>query len=220
MNKKQTKPKHDIKVKSVEAKTDNHRDYIRAIIEKDITIAVGVSGSGKSFMAAGISANMLHDGRFEKIIITRPLVSCGVQGLGFLPGGVEDKIMPYMIPMINHFRYFLTPAFFGLYINERKIIYEPLETMRGKTYDKSIIVLDEGQNCTLAQLKLFITRLGKESKIIINGDYTQGDLKDKSGLCTVVEKLEGMEEVAIIRMEKSDIMRNGIIGKILSRLEQ
>lgn len=206
------------KIKTVEAKTNNQYEYIRAILENDVTICSGPSGSGKSMIAAGIGAEHLHYGDFDQIIVTRPLICTG-KDIGALPGEISEKIAPYILPMQEYFRFFLGQAYYGLYFNDKKIRYEPLELMRGMTYNRTYMILDEAQNCTFEQIKMFITRIGEGSKVIINGDIKQNDLKNKSGLEYCMSKLKNIEGVSIIMLDNSDIQRNGIIGKILNALE-
>jgi phosphate starvation-inducible PhoH-like protein len=206
------------KIKTVEAKTDNQYQYIRAIVENDITICSGPSGCGKSMIAAGISAEHLYYGNCEQIVITRPLV-CAGKDVGALPGELGEKIAPYTLPMQEYFRFFLGQAYYGLFFNEKKIRYEPLELMRGMTYNHTYMILDEAQNCTFDQIKMFLTRIGEGSKVIINGDIKQNDLRNKSGLEFCMNKLKNVEGVSIITLDNSDIQRNGIIGRVLNALE-
>ena len=162
------------KVKTVEGKTRNQLDYIRSIAENDVVFCSGPSGCGKSYVAAGIAAEHLHRGDIDQIIITRPIICTG-KDVGALPGDILEKISPYLMPMQEHFRFFLTQAYYGQYINEKKIRYEPLELMRGYTFHNAYMILDEAQNCTFEQIKMFITRMGENSKVLINGDVRQTD---------------------------------------------
>lgn len=206
-------------VKPVTAKTDNHHDYIMSIINNPITICVGPAGSGKSYISAGMFANFLHEGSYDKIIATRPLV-CSGKELGSLPGEMNEKIAPYLKPIEENIKNFLGQANYGLHYNDGKIRYEPLEVMRGATFDYSCMILDEAQNCTLDQLKMFITRMGKDSKVIINGDINQTDLRSRSGLETLIRKVGNIEGVGVCYLTYDDIQRNGIIGEILKALEE
>jgi phosphate starvation-inducible PhoH-like protein len=204
--------------KQVEARTENQKDYIRAIVENDVIICVGPAGAGKSFVAAGISAQHIVQKRVEQIIVTRPLV-CAGKDIGALPGDVGEKIKPYLTPMEESLRYFLGQSHYGLYANERRIRFEPLEVMRGATFHNSYMILDEAQNCTLEQIKMFITRMGEDSKVIINGDIKQTDIRGLSGLQTCIERLKCVDSVATIELTNEDIQRNSIIGEILDALE-
>ncbi len=213
-NKRDDRPK----VKHVEAQTENQKEYIRAIIENDVVFCSGPSGSGKSFIAAGIAAEHLHRGDVEQIIITRPLVCTG-KDIGSLPGELEEKIAPYLLPMRENLKFFLGQSFYGYYDNEGQIQYKPLEVMRGSTFHNSYMILDEAQNCTVEQIKMFITRMGKNSKVMINGDINQDDLRGKSGLDFCISRLSNIERVGICELGYEDIQRNDIIGRVLTALE-
>tara|TARA_A100001515_G_scaffold3622_1_gene3638 strand:+ start:981 stop:1652 length:672 start_codon:yes stop_codon:yes gene_type:complete len=210
------KPNH--KIKSLEAKTENQRDYIRAIVENDIILCSGPAGSGKSFIAAGIAAQHLHQNRIEQIIVTRPLVCTG-KDIGSLPGEMGEKIAPYLLPMKENLKHFLGQAYYGLYSNEGQIQYKPLEVMRGSTFHNSYMILDEAQNCTEDQIKMFVSRMGENSKVIINGDIEQNDLRGRSGLEFCMNRLDRIDGIAICKLGYEDIQRNGIIGRFLRALE-
>lgn len=205
-------------VKPITAKTPNQKDYIISIVENDITFCCGPAGSGKSFIAAGIAANHLHKGEIDKIIITRPLVCVG-KDIGALPGELHEKIAPYLTPMQENMKFFLGQSLYGYYNNESRLRYEPLEVMRGSTFHDSYMILDEAQNCTFEQVKMFITRMGKNSKIIINGDIGQSDIRGASGLEYCMDRLEGVLGVGVCELTHEDIQRNGILGRVLDALE-
>ena len=203
----------------IEAKTENQKDYIRDLVENDVIFCIGPSGSGKSFIAAGIAANKIFKNEIDQIIVTRPLV-CAGKDIGSLPGELDDKIKPYLLPMEENLKYFLGRDYYGKLFNDRRIRYEPLELMRGATFNDSYMILDEAQNCTIEQIKMFITRMGKGSKVMINGDIRQTDIRNFSGLMNCVDRLEDVEGVAISRLYNEDIQRNGIIGRVLEALEE
>jgi|TARA_R110000765_G_scaffold262549_1_gene362473 phosphate starvation-inducible PhoH-like protein len=203
----------------IEAKTENQKDYIRDLVENDVIFCIGPSGSGKSFIAAGIAANKIFKNEIDQIIVTRPLV-CAGKDIGSLPGELDDKIKPYLLPMEENLKYFLGRDYYGKLFNDRRIRYEPLELMRGATFNDSYMILDEAQNCTIEQIKMFITRMGKESKVMINGDIRQTDIRNFSGLMDCVDRLEDVEGVATSRLYNEDIQRNGIIGRVLEALEE
>ena len=215
-SKKTRNPYHDII--PLEAKTSNQKEYIGSIIENDVIFCSGPSGSGKSFIAAGVAAHHLYEKAIEQIIITRPLICTG-KDIGSLPGELNEKIAPYLIPMQENFKYFLNHSYHRLHHREHKINYKPLEIMRGSTFHNSYMILDEAQNCTYDQIKMFVSRMGHNSKVLINGDTNQTDLKRNSGLEMCMDKLSGIDGVAICKLSYSDIQRNGIIGKILNALE-
>lgn len=205
--------------KILEAKTDNHKKYIKSIIQNDITICIGPAGSGKSYIAAGMFAQYLDSGKYTQIIATRPLV-CAGKDIGALPGEIGDKIAPYLKPIEENIRAFLGFNNYGQYFNQKMIRYEPLEVMRGATYNDSLMILDEAQNCTLEQIKMFMTRMGSNSKVIINGDIRQTDIKNRNGLDTIIDKLTGIDGIGVCFLTYDDIQRNGIIAKILKALEE
>ena len=194
------------------------RDINLNVFRGERIVVAGPSGSGKSYIAAGIASEHLHKGEIDQVLITRPLVCTGKE-LGSLPGDLLDKIAPYLLPMQENFRHFLGRAYYGMYYNEGRIKYQPLEVMRGSTFHNTYMILDEAQNCTWEQIKMFITRMGQGSKVIINGDIKQTDLSKRSGLEEIIDKLDGLEGVGICRLGYSDIQRNGILGNILNRLE-
>lgn len=217
-NKQNRKNKKAPQTNTLVAKTENQKEYIRSIIENDITFCTGPSGTGKSFIAAGIASEHILKDKIESIIVTRPLVCTG-KDIGSLPGELNEKIKPYLAPMEENLKYFLGRDKFGLYYNTRRIRFEPLETMRGATFHNAYMVLDEAQNCTLEQIKMFITRMGENSKVIINGDTKQTDLYGDSGLYHCLRKLQGINGIGICELSYQDIQRNGIIGHVLRALE-
>ena len=204
--------------RSLEAKGRNQTNYVLSIIKEDITFCFGPSGTGKSFISAGIAAQHLLKGKTDKIIVTRPLV-CAGSNLGAVPGDVQEKVRPYLKPMEENLRYFLGDENFNDLLEDDIIRFEPLELMRGASYHNSYMILDEAQNCTLAQIKLFITRIGENSKVIINGDVNQTDLRNGSGLKTCVDKLNHLKGVGVCELTNDDIQRNPIIKSILMALE-
>lgn len=218
-NRKKRKEANQPKTNTLEAKTENQKNYIRSIVENDVIFCTGPSGSGKSFIASGIASQKLLKDEIDSIIVTRPLVCTG-RDIGSLPGELNEKIKPYLQPMEENLRYFLGRDKFGFYFNQRRIRFEPLETMRGSTFHHSYMILDEAQNCTLEQIKMFITRMGNESKVLINGDNKQTDIFKYSGLDFCIDRLSNVNGVGICKLEYHDIQRNGIIGAVLYALEK
>ena len=217
-NRKKRQEKKAHKPKVLEAKTENQKHYIRSIIENDVVFCTGPSGSGKSFIAAGIAAQKILKDEIDMIIVTRPLV-CAGKDIGSLPGELNEKIKPYLQPMEENLKYFLGRDKFGYYYNQRRIRFEPLETMRGSTFHDSYMILDEAQNCTLEQIKMFVTRMGKHSKVLVNGDNKQTDIYKHTGLDVCMEKLSNVVGVGISKLEYHDIQRNGIIGAVLYAMD-
>jgi len=202
----------------LEAKTNNQRDYIQSILVNDITLCSGPAGCGKSFIAAGIASEQLLRGNFDHVIVTRPLVCAGTK-LGALPGEVHEKINPFLIPMQKNLKYFLGMAHYGHFVNENVVQFLPLETMRGETYKKTLMILDEAQNCTKEQITMFMTRIGERSKVLINGDVNQTDIRNQSGLSECMSKLSDLHGVGVCRLDYDDIQRNDIIAGVIRALE-
>ena len=177
MRKSRKQQKNDRRrIVPITAKTINQKDYIRDIVENDVVFCTGPSGSGKSYIAAGIAANHIYRDEVEQVIVTRPLV-CAGKDIGSLPGELDEKIKPYLLPMEENLKHFLGRDYYGKLFNEGRIRYEPLEVMRGATFHDAFMILDEAQNCTLDQIKMFITRMGENSKVLINGDIRQTDIR-------------------------------------------
>lgn len=199
-------------------RTQNQAEYIRAIHEATVILVKGVPGAGKTYIAVGTAVGMLLDGLIDKIIITRPLITCG-EGLGFLPGNVEEKLTPYLIPILDALDDFLTPYQIQTLFDEEKIIMRPLELMRGNSFKDSVILLDEAENCTYKQLKMFLTRISTNCKAIVTGDIEQSDLKERNNpFAEVIDRLQGNEQIATIELTYEDCQRNKLINWIDSRL--
>ena len=203
--------------KSLKAKTQNQQEYIREIEGNDVTLCTGPAGTGKT--AVGLACDYLLDGRVDKIVVTRPVIEAG-RGLGFLPGTFEEKIHPYLIPVLEEMEYRLSPNRAKAYRDEGKIEVCPLEYMRGRNFHNSFMILDEAQNATFEQLKMFITRIGWNSKAVINGDMDQTDLMEieQGGLDKFLYRLDEIDGVGIAELTDEDIIRNKIISKILNAL--
>tara|TARA_R110000824_G_scaffold3275_1_gene15546 strand:+ start:328 stop:1017 length:690 start_codon:yes stop_codon:yes gene_type:complete len=205
--------------KALKPKTDNQREYINTVNNNDVVLCTGPAGTGKTAVAVGLACDYLLDKRVSKIIITRPVIESG-RGLGFLPGTFEEKIHPYLIPVLEELQFRLSSNRVQAYRDEGKIEVVPLEYMRGRNFHNCFIILDEAQNATFEQLKMFITRIGWDSKAVINGDVEQTDLasKDRGGLEEFLARLEDVEGVGIAELTEDDIIRNKIISKILNAL--
>jgi len=216
------KPKevgHTKRRKALKAKTKNQEGYIRAIENNDVTLCTGPAGTGKTAVSVGLACDYLLDGRVEKIVVTRPVIESG-RGLGFLPGTFEEKIHPYLIPVLEEMEYRLNTNRVQAYRDEGKIEVCPLEYMRGRNFHNCFMILDEAQNATFEQLKMFITRIGWDSKAVINGDIDQTDLlkKEQGGLEEFLDRLNNVSGVGIAELTERDIIRNKIISKILNAL--
>ena len=205
--------------KKLKPKTKNQEGYIRSIAESDVTFCTGPAGSGKTAVAVGLACEYLLEKKVEKIILTRPIVESGGRGLGFLPGTMNEKIQPWLVPVIEEMNLYLTKDTVNSFRSANKIELCPLEYMRGRNFHNSFMILDEAQNATFEQIKMFLTRIGRESKATINGDLDQTDLiQHQSGLAYCVDKLDQLDGVGICRLSSEDIIRHTIISKILERL--
>lgn len=206
-------------------KTPNQAEMIRTIAENTVTLTMGPAGTGKTKVAVAYGIEKLLLGDFKRLVITRPVVEAG-EKLGFLPGSFSDKIDPYLQPIYYELLQYLSKAQLQEFINNgagyrgsQEIIIAPLAYMRGMNYHDAYMILDEAQNCTQEQLKLFITRVGFNSKAVVVGDDKQSDLfSGKSGLTYWYEQLQDIQEVGTFKLQNIDIVRNPVISRILSKI--
>ena len=206
--------------KRLKAKTENQRNYILEMAESDVTICTGPAGTGKTAVAVGLASEYILNKKVEKIIITRPVVEVGTRGLGFLPGSLNEKMQPWVVPLLEEMNSYLSTETVNSMRATNTIELAPLEYMRGRNFHNSFMILDEAQNCTFEQIKMFLTRIGQNSKAVINGDIDQTDLRQEdNALSECVERLEGVRGLSICRLTEQDIVRNRIISRILSRLK-
>ena len=216
---KRNNKQHLPRRKNLRPKTDNQADYIRAMADSDVTLCVGPAGTGKTAVAVGLACEYILDKKVKKIVITKPVVEAG-KGLGFLPGTFAEKIHPYLVPVLEEMNLYLLPDKVNSLRSMNLIEICPLEYMRGRNFHNSFMILDEAQNCTREQIKMFMTRIGWDSKAVINGDTDQSDLPMslRGGLAECLDKLEDVEGVGICQLTSDDIIRNDVIARILSKL--
>ena len=209
------------KGKPIKAKTLGQQKYLKAIEKNTITIGVGPAGTGKTYLAVAEAVAAFRAKQVNRIILTRPAVEAG-ERLGFLPGDLQNKVDPYLRPLYDALFDMLGPETYTKYLERGNIEVAPLAYMRGRTLDDSFIILDEAQNTTREQMKMFLTRLGFGSKIVITGDITQIDLPhDKiSGLKDAVRVLDNVEDIAICRLTASDVVRHALVQKIVAAYDQ
>ena len=209
------------KGRPIKAKTIGQQKYLKAIEKNTVTIGVGPAGTGKTYLAVAEAVAAFRAKTVNRIILTRPAVEAG-ERLGFLPGDLQNKVDPYLRPLYDALFDMLGAETYNKYLERGNIEVAPLAYMRGRTLDDSFIILDEAQNTTREQMKMFLTRLGFGSKIVITGDVTQIDLPaDKvSGLKEAVRVLEGIEEVAICRLTASDVVRHALVQKIVAAYDK
>ena len=207
--------------KPITAKTINQKRYFEALQNNDIIFGTGVAGSGKTFLAVAYALNQLKKNKIKKIIITRPVVEAG-EKLGFLPGDLKEKIDPYLIPIYDAINEILGVEQATKLIEKQVIEIAPLAYMRGRTLDNAFIILDEAQNTTDNQMKMFLTRLGFNSKMIITGDTSQIDLQRnvESGLVHTIKILKDIKRIKVINFETIDVMRHPLVAKIIEKYEE
>ena len=209
------------KGKPIKAKTVGQQKYMKAIAKNTVTIGVGPAGTGKTYLAVAAAVAAFRERTVNRIVLTRPAVEAG-ERLGFLPGDLQNKVDPYLRPLYDALYEMLGAETFQKYQERGSIEVAPLAYMRGRTLDDSFIILDEAQNTTREQMKMFLTRLGFGSKIVITGDITQIDLpEDKtSGLKDAIRVLDGVKNIAICRLTAADVVRHALVQEIISAYER
>ena len=202
--------------KSVIPRSEKQKQYVRALKEKDIVISTGPAGTGKTFLAVAVALTMLLDKKIERIILSRPAVEAG-ERLGFLPGDMKEKVDPYLRPLYDSLYDLLDYEKIQKKIEIGDIEIAPLAFMRGRTLKNSFAILDEAQNATDTQIKMFLTRIGENTKIVINGDPSQIDLPNKSfsGLNRSKKLLSGIKEISAVDFDHSDVVRHPLVSKIV-----
>jgi phosphate starvation-inducible PhoH-like protein len=209
------------KAHGVRPKTDGQRAYVQAMLDHDMTFCVGPAGTGKTYLAVAVAASMLKHGRAKRIVLARPAVEAG-ERLGFLPGDLQAKVNPYLRPLFDALHDMMDIEQVKRFMVNDIIEVIPLAFMRGRTLNESIIILDEAQNTTASQMLMFLTRLGHDSKMIVTGDSTQVDLPADviSGLLDAMGKLSGIRGVAVVELERSDIVRHRLVQDIVDAYER
>ena len=206
--------------KTIRAKTMGQRLYINAMKRNDLVFGIGPAGTGKTFLAVVYAAKQLRKGTVKRIVLTRPAVEAG-ESLGFLPGDLKEKVDPYLRPLYDGLNTVLGKEQTARFIERGTIEIAPLAYMRGRTLDDAFVILDEAQNTTHAQMKMFLTRLGFGSKMVVTGDQTQIDLPKgvKSGLKEAIKNLRGVKGINIMELDQSDVVRHPLVSKIIERYE-
>lgn len=212
---------HGREGKPIKAKTKNQKKLIQASEQNDIVFAVGPAGTGKTYTAVALAVRALKNKLVKKIILTRPAVEAG-ESLGFLPGDLKEKIDPYLRPLYDALDDMIPADKLQQFMTNRVIEIAPLAFMRGRTLDQAFIILDEAQNCSTMQLKMFLTRLGPSAKCIITGDLSQIDLPfhQKSGLRRSIDLLGGLEGIATINLSADDVVRHRLVREIILAYEK
>jgi phosphate starvation-inducible PhoH-like protein len=204
----------------VRPRTDGQARYVRAMQESDLTFCIGPAGTGKTYLAVGMAVSMLRQQFVRRIVLVRPAVEAG-ERLGFLPGDIVAKVNPYLRPLFDSLHDMMEPDQVKRYMDNDIIEIVPLAFMRGRTLNQAVIILDEGQNTTVPQMKMFLTRMGNGSKIIVTGDITQVDLprQMRSGLVDAVHRLRDLEHIAMVYLDEKDIVRHPLVQQIVRAYE-
>jgi phosphate starvation-inducible protein PhoH and related proteins len=207
--------------KIIKPRTDMQEKYVEAMNKYDMVFAIGPAGTGKTFLAVAQAIKLLKENRISRIILSRPIVEAG-EKLGFLPGDFYEKVNPYLTPLFDAFYTILGPHHLTRYKSDGIVDIVPLAYMRGRTMEDAFIILDEAQNTSLEQMKMFLTRLGNGSKAVITGDVTQIDFENKklSGLVLVSEVLSSISQIKFVNFSEADVLRHGIIKKVLKAFEK
>jgi phosphate starvation-inducible PhoH-like protein len=205
----------------IKAKTDNQRRMVTSVLKNDMLFAVGPAGTGKTYTAVALAVKALKNKEVKRIILTRPAVEAG-ENLGFLPGDLKEKLDPYMQPLYDALNDMVPGDKLNQYLENRIIQIAPLAFMRGRTLDNAFVILDEAQNTTESQMKMFLTRMGANAKFIVTGDPTQVDLPSKqaSGLIQALRLLKNVEGIDIITLDNTDVIRHKLVKAIIERYEE
>lgn len=195
--------------------------YVKAILENEVVFGIGPAGTGKTYLAVAAAVAAMKAGKVKRLILVRPAVEAG-ENLGFLPGDLKAKIDPYLRPIFDALRDMMDPLLLKRMTEDEVIEMSPLAYMRGRTLNDAFIILDEAQNTTISQMKMFLTRMGNNSHVIISGDVTQVDLprNTPSGLVDAIERLQGIPNIAVVEMTEMDVVRHDLVQKIINAYEE
>ena len=205
----------------VKAQSQNQRKLVEAVTQNDLVFVIGPAGTGKTYTSVALAVKALKNKEIKKIVLTRPAVEAG-ENLGFLPGDLKEKLDPYMQPLYDALRDMIPMEKLKEYLENKTIEIAPLAFMRGRTLDKAFVILDEAQNATEGQLRMFLTRMGKTAKFVVTGDVTQIDLpkKQTSGLLSAHKRLSNIKGISFVFLDAKDIMRHHLVGKIIEAYEE
>lgn len=211
---------HGVGGTKITPRTLNQRKLVESILENDMVFAVGPAGTGKTYTAVAMAVRALKNKEIRRIILTRPAVEAG-ENLGFLPGDLKDKLDPYLMPLYDALRDMIPSEKLADLIENGIIEIAPLAFMRGRTLDKAFVILDEAQNATESQIKMFLTRMGRTAKFVITGDMTQVDLphRQKSGLAYAIKILKNIDGIGVIELNQNDVIRHRLVRQIIAAFE-
>jgi phosphate starvation-inducible PhoH-like protein len=206
--------------RTVRPRTDGQARYVQSMRDNDVVLCIGPAGTGKTYLAVGMAVTLLRQNQIKRIVLVRPAVEAG-ERLGYLPGDLQAKINPYLRPLFDSLNDMMEPEQVRRYLENDIIEIAPLAYMRGRTINQSVIILDEGQNTTVPQMKMFLTRMGHGSKIIVTGDVTQVDLPrtTRSGLLDAMHRLRNIERLGRVQLDESDIVRHPLVQRIVRAYE-
>lgn len=202
----------------IEPKNKNQKEFLNAIVEKSIVFAIGSAGSGKTFLGAAKALEYLDFGFVDRIVIVRPVVA--TEDIGYLPGDIKEKLDPYLLPLMDAFITLSNPKRIQDLERTGEIEIAPLAFMRGRTFSAAFIILDEAQNTTIEQMRMFLTRFGEGVKVVITGDLSQSDIVGTNGLQWAVEKLAACSSVHIVKYSNSDVVRSALVRDILKYIDE
>jgi phosphate starvation-inducible PhoH-like protein len=204
----------------IKARTENQRKMVNSIVKNDMLFAIGPAGTGKTYTAVALAVKALKNKEVKRIILTRPAVEAG-ENLGFLPGDMKEKLDPYMQPLYDALNDMIPTEKLNQYLESRTVQIAPLAFMRGRTLDNAFVILDEAQNTSESQMKMFLTRMGSNAKFIVTGDTTQIDLPSKqpSGLLQALRLLKKVEGISIVELDTSDVIRHKLVKAIIEKYE-
>ncbi|MDP6538505.1 MAG: PhoH family protein [Planctomycetota bacterium] len=210
-----------LRSRPIQPRTENQRRYLELIEKHDLTFGVGAAGTGKTFLAVASAVKALRSGACRRLVLTRPVVEAG-ERLGFLPGDVQAKLDPYMRPLYDSLHALLRYEDVARLEESRVLEIAPLAYMRGRTLSSAFVILDEAQNTTVGQMKMFLTRLGEDSRMVVTGDPSQSDLPEgeRSGLNDAIERLRSYEEVGVVEFTSTDVVRHPLVARIVRAYEQ